>query len=378
MAPRRTTRKGHRSNARGSLIIDRSFRGVGRIARASGTTDRGVYRLYNGMLDSLAAAGRIDILKSIKARTVSFAEVWDVVRPQADRPVELNRLPSPETARRLWRTVKGEEQGALERFVAAHECGELHRKAMRRDARALRKVASAEATVGDLPALMKAARTKCVREGTARTFNMIRTTVQAFLRETVGPYHPLYGAVSTTKVMHETRAPGTPMTPDELTAYLDRVRAEIPDGAEYAAALWSMAITGMRPAEYWGEWHMQADRVRVRGAKQRGQRVVFRDVPLVAPIQPPTRGQSAVAEQLRRYGLTEHTPYDCRRTFARAMEEAGIPRARRKAYLGHGVRDVTDLYERHQVEAYLVDDGAKLRAYFGVRAPGALALMERA
>jgi hypothetical protein len=47
------------------------------------------------------------------------------------------------------------------------------------------------------------------------------------------------------------------------------------------------------------------------------------------------------------------------------MEQAGIPRTRRRLYLGHGVRSVTDLYERHQVDAFLADDAAKLRAFLG-------------
>jgi hypothetical protein len=43
------------------------------------------------------------------------------------------------------------------------------------------------------------------------------------------------------------------------------------------------------------------------------------------------------------------------------MEAAGIPRTRRQLYLGHGAKDMTDLYERHEVDAFLLSDGAKLR-----------------
>jgi hypothetical protein len=57
------------------------------------------------------------------------------------------------------------------------------------------------------------------------------------------------------------------------------------------------------------------------------------------------------------------TPYDLRRSFANWMEAAGIPRTRRKLYLGHGAADVTDLYERHEVQAFLLEDGRKLRAW---------------
>jgi hypothetical protein len=60
-------------------------------------------------------------------------------------------------------------------------------------------------------------------------------------------------------------------------------------------------------------------------------------------------------------------PYDLRRSDATWLETAGIPRTRRRLYLGHGTRTVTDLYERHQVEAFLAEDGARLRSFIGER-----------
>jgi len=38
---------------------------------------------------------------------------------------------------------------------------------------------------------------------------------------------------------------------------------------------------------------------------------------------------------------------DARRTYANLLEAAGIPRTRKRMYVGHGVRDVTEQYERH-------------------------------
>ena len=47
------------------------------------------------------------------------------------------------------------------------------------------------------------------------------------------------------------------------------------------------------------------------------------------------------------------------------MEEAGIPRARRRLYMGHGARDVTDLYEVHRVTSFLREDTARLADCLG-------------
>jgi integrase len=70
--------------------------------------------------------------------------------------------------------------------------------------------------------------------------------------------------------------------------------------------------------------------------------------------------------------------YDLRRSFAVWMEEAGIPRSRRKSYLGHSAGDVTRLYERRELLAWLQEDAGRLRAYAGavLEAPnGGLKLM---
>jgi hypothetical protein len=40
-----------------------------------------------------------------------------------------------------------------------------------------------------------------------------------------------------------------------------------------------------------------------------------------------------------------------------------IPRSRRKMYMGHSGGDVTGLYERHEVDWWLVQDAATVRAY---------------
>ena len=64
------------------------------------------------------------------------------------------------------------------------------------------------------------------------------------------------------------------------------------------------------------------------------------------------------------------TPYDLRRSYANWLEAAGIPRTRRRLYLGHGAGDVTGLYETHEVAAFLADDAQRLREYV---APGSRA-----
>lgn len=58
--------RGHRSHGRGTLILDREFYGVGRIRRASGTTDLAVFDRINGTLTALDQERRIDILVALR------------------------------------------------------------------------------------------------------------------------------------------------------------------------------------------------------------------------------------------------------------------------------------------------------------------------
>jgi len=64
------------------------------------------------------------------------------------------------------------------------------------------------------------------------------------------------------------------------------------------------------------------------------------------------------------------TPYDLRRTYANWLEAAGIPRTRRRLYRGHGAQDVGDLYEAHEVAAFLADDATRLKKHIGTKSHG--------
>jgi integrase len=111
--------------------------------------------------------------------------------------------------------------------------------------------------------------------------------------------------------------------------------------------------------EYWGRWHLKADRVHVEGTKRAGR---VCDIPLVRSPAVPRMHRRTFEDGVRARSR-DLTPYDLRRTYANWLEAAGIPRTRRRLYLGHGAGDVTDLYETHEVTAFLADDAQRLRTY---------------
>ncbi len=120
-----------------------------------------------------------------------------------------------------------------------------------------------------------------------------------------------------------------------------------------------MCCTGMGWSELNGRWYMEGDRLHIIGTKRAARQ---RMVPLLGTPEKPLRGYKAFREALEDVA-DDLVPYDGRRTFAHWMEEAGIPRTRRRIYLGHKVKDVTDLYEGHDVAHYIADDRAKLLRY---------------
>jgi len=130
-----------------------------------------------------------------------------------------------------------------------------------------------------------------------------------------------------------------------------------------------MCCTGMGPDEFWGgKWEVYADRTRILGSKRERR---LRWIPkLVIPVRPDATTYRRFATILSQATEGAVEPYDGRRTFAHWLELAGIPRTRRKAYMGHAGGNVLSLYEAHEVAGYLAEDTAKLVALIGDEGPG--------
>ena len=126
----------------------------------------------------------------------------------------------------------------------------------------------------------------------------------------------------------------------------------------------AMCCTGMMPDELWGEqWRVGPNYIHIMGTKQEAR---DRKVPRICtPTMPLLRQPTTFNHALTKATNGTVQPYDARRTFLHWMEEARITRTRRKIYAGHSVKDVTDLYERHEVAAYLETDADLLREYLG-------------
>jgi integrase len=332
------------SNGRGSLILRRSFKGVGEIRLSTGTRDPMVVEQIDLMLHSLYGQGRLDLLEAIRAKRLhplkALAE-WRQGR-------ELT-MPAPELLPTLI-----EAWTAWENAVP----GDDHRSSIGTTRRALKIPAAAR--IDALPDLLASFMER--NKAKVRTVNLARAHCRAFLRDLkgIGTAHPLYARVAALRPLkRKPREKGTPHalpTIVELVGKLNELQAGVGDMA------WSMAVSGMGNKEYWHQgFEVLRDRVTIYGQKREGR---TRDVPMwSAPLVKPVCWEGRFRDLLREASGGTVAPYDLRRSFARWCEEAGIIETNRDAYLGHGPRSMTQLYTFGQLPGQLQADAAKLRAY---------------
>jgi len=329
-----------------TLIVDREFPGVGRIKKASGTTIPAVRRKINRMLTEFYETGRLDLLRDIRDGRLTLMEALDAHQRRA-----LDSLATGATAQQL--------QKAMQRWIDKQEPGvdysEKHIESLATSLGYLLGVRK-DAKVNDLPELLESLR-DTLGKSHPRSFNLARSNASAFVRATLKRKHPLWLAIN---AVEPRTVPKPAARPDLTVEWMTNTFADADE--RVSAAAWSMALTGMGPKEYWGAWEVLADRVVIHGTKREAR---DRAVPLIQAPTSPRISKDNFRKKLNTLTDARVEPYDFRRTFARWMERAGIVRARRKMYMGHAAGDVTGLYERHELDAYLVEDARAMRRYLG-------------
>lgn len=330
----------HRSHRRGTFVIDRLFDGVGRIRRASGTTDRRVFRKIQAMLSAFAIQSRHDLLIGIRDGTIrpTFALTWYTQN-------KIDRIPTAQVLPPLGET--------FDAWRAGLDCSPDHRKNLGTTRRHL--AIEAHHIIADAPDLLERYRARAAHQPSS--FNKARVHLLAFLRDHVGMSHPLWCRVSDSRPAKlPPRARRTQLSPDDVR------RLVVQLGPEHGDIAWGMVATGMGPKEFWGDWTELPDRIHVEGTKRVGR---VRDVPRWTRVSKPARSFAQFRKVLREKGGGTVRPYDFRRAFARWLTEAGVNSVNQAAYLGHGPRTMSDLYELGELPGQFFEDAARLRRYTG-------------
>lgn len=333
-----------------TLPIDRTFRGVGRIKKASGTHNPIVRNKINRMLTELSQDGEhLGILRALKSGQLSMLEVLDAFNRKA-----LDKLPTGAAGKPLDATMEKWIDG----LQVPDECSPEHQASLHISRNYFRK-AKPNATLADLPAILESLRDSAWGRKHPRSFNLARSAAQALVRATLKRSHPLWlevAAVEPRKVPKATER--RPLTPDAMRGFFPN-----PETDQVDAIAWGMATTGMGQKEYWGRWETRSDRVHIQGTKREGR---VRDVPLVRVPSPPRMHRRTFEDKLRERTDRKIRPYDLRRTYANWLESSGIPRTRRRIYRGHGMKDIGDLYEHHEITAFLIEDAGTIQTFLGL------------
>ncbi len=329
-----------KSGGRGTFVIDKRFPAVGRICRASGTTDGKLFDKLCLMLEELSAHHQLETLRAIRDGKLKLLEVWASYRTYG-----VKRLPSVELAQSLATAVRAWLAGV-----------DVKEKTARDYRYAFEKFVTPESMISDLPRLL--ARYRDGAKG--RMFNLARAAAQAFARDTLGRDSELWQQVAALRPKTVHRKPGHPLSPAAARVV---VRALKDRGMMW----WAMCSTGMGPGEYWGAWEVEDGGIRIHGTKREAR---DRVVPQVFTPVHPTVLYPAFRRSLKAFDPIL-TVYDARRTFAHWLELANIPKSRCLRYMGHALTRVDELYTDHDPSAFLIEDAAALKRFVG-REPSAL------
>jgi hypothetical protein len=168
----------------GTYVLDRTFPGVGRIKRASGTSQKGVFGRINRMLTALADEGRLDLLRGVRDGRLAPLAVLDAYTRK-----DLHSLPTADTARTLIQAWEAWET----KLRVPEDCSAGH-KVMTGVARRHLAGVKPGAMLADLPELVATLRDTLGRKH-PRAFTYVRSRALAFVRDTLRRSHPLYREV---------------------------------------------------------------------------------------------------------------------------------------------------------------------------------------
>jgi len=326
--------------------FDIRFRGVGRVRVSAGTRDPKVAAKMKAMLHQFFDQGRLDLLEAVRDKRITPLQLYN--------QVVLRKAPRVPTAEEM------EGLTGMQAWADALPNPDT-RRSYRSNIGKLIRFAGKGAQMGTIADILRAYRDEAAPVVWNRTVIAVRAYLgdrQRFVPPEGMLYHPLYANVAVLPLNKETPREGRPFSVDELVSVT-------PALGDYAGIAWTMALTGMRRKEYWNDWVVDTDRIHVQSGKGRDQ---IRPVPYVGYAVKPCVLYQAFRKRYVK-AAPGRTVHDLRKTFTKWVDEADIPRIRRKLYLGHSNSDMTDLYERRNIEEFLVEDAERLRAYVGDNLP---------
>jgi hypothetical protein len=335
----------YRDGGQGTFVLDLRLGKLGRLKRASGTSDLVIFRDVRTTLVRLRRERRWDLLALVVNRLVTPLGLCEAIWGGRQ-----DELPTGAEAQPLRQVV--------DRWIAGLDRAPVTRREYER---MLLRVATERARLADVPLILARERALAMRTGKRAAFNRLYAALRTLLRHVVGPDHRLLREVQRVEWLRESPRQGNPQSVDAVRSLAGKL-------GRHAPTLWALCLTGMRRGEYFGRrFTVLPDRIAIRGTKTRA---AAREVPRPYPVESPTCEYRWFKGLLSEASGGAVRVHDLRYTYQRWLEEAGVPEVRIKCYAGHAVRDVSELYRRGRGFAeHLAGDAEKLRAWFGSPPP---------
>lgn len=323
--------------------LDKQFKGVGRIALASGTNKVGLFNAINHMLDDMYDRGRLDDLKAIQSRHVTPMQAYNTWKSG-----KLVGVASVAHVTPLKET--------LTEYLENKQCAPDTLRGYNNCLNQMLKKAKPTATIADLPNVLESYKRHCEKNGISKSFNQTRAMVLGYLKKAFKPSSEIYREVLSIEVIpyQRIRKPN-PQTVAQITALCEKLKPDV------AAMVWTMCTIGTIPKEYLKDGIEDLGYgIHIKGKKRTSRdRIVPR---VLAPIQPVLQSE-ALTEKIKEVDASIALK-DFRNTYMVWMEEAGLLPSHRKAYAGWNTSgSMQDLYLEQDMKKYLEADAQKLRAY---------------
>lgn len=349
----------------GSLMIDKRFRGIGRVKVASGTLNKATYNAYLTALNDLYASGQFDPILALKEKrtvgtegTVTPKMVYDWWRDRS-KPVP-------------WSKDNVNAFDSLNAFIESaggdRRLADTTRRTYAKRLNVLEtKFGISKLSLRELPEVLEKYQRECESKQPPQeaAFRNTRALLQGCIGDVLGSDSAAYkavvklGLVRTRGLIKKVKQ--NPFTPSELDAALKAC-----DDTVFSDIVWFMCCVGCGPKEFFEDgWEFESDKViRVYGNKNK--RRFNRPVPVVFQglrPNPAALGKRMFSKKFQQVFPT-HTPYDLRRTFQTWCLKAGVDRMHFKVYSGHAL-SISEHYTEEDVNRWIDKDRVLLADYIG-------------
>ena len=340
-------------NGRGTLPIQKQYNGVGVIRVASGTTDPKTYVKIVQTMDELYNAGNLTTLHSIRDRVLGPMELLVKVKDQGVHVVQTvdnsaTLIPS------IWE------------WLETYDIKEATRRGYRSHLEGFANSCRATDTIRDLPDRLNKYRKLCQKKGIHRSFNQCRAAMMAFTKSEFKRRSQVYQEVREVENLSVVRK-----VMNDAVSVLDIITLTSQMKSEYSDMVWALCYSGMRVGEYFRQndtdWVTESASLKViKNNPGHGNKGFTRFSILPFRLDNPQRGEKQFRREITAANIRHRmrvTPHTFRKCFSHWCSEAGIPRVRKNAYMGHVNNTISDLYEKHDVERFLNEDAGKLKTY---------------